>query len=106
MQVEPGESDVFDAVPFLEIREIWCDEGLIDGVLDPVRGWFVGRGHGRGKAMGWRAQGRRFSSSQISVGGRIAFSKLRLIITRAESDHLNSNGHRPPLPLPRLRGIK
>ena len=42
MQVEPGESDVFDVVPFLEVEDVWCDEGLIDGIFDPVRGWFVG----------------------------------------------------------------
>jgi hypothetical protein len=34
----------------------WCDEGLIDGVLDPVRGRFVGRGHGRGEAVEWTHQ--------------------------------------------------
>lgn len=47
MQVEPGESNVFDVVPFLEVVEIWCDEGLVDGVLDPVCGKFAG--HDRGE---------------------------------------------------------
>ena len=58
MQVEPGESDVFDVVQFLEMGEIRRDEGLIDGVLDLVRGRFVGRGHGRDEVTGWGVRGK------------------------------------------------
>ena len=47
MQVEPGESNILDVVPFLEMEEIRCGEGLIGGVLDPVRSRFFGHGHGR-----------------------------------------------------------
>ena len=46
MQVEPGESNILDVVPFLEMEEIRGGEGLIGGVLDPVRGRFFGHGHG------------------------------------------------------------
>ena len=68
MQVEPCESDVFDVVPFLEIREVWCYEGLIDGVLDSVRGRFAGRGHGRGEVVGWRAREKRGFYRPIVTG--------------------------------------
>ena len=56
VQVEPSEPNVFDVVPFLEIEEVWCDEGLVGGILDPVRGRFFGRSHSRGEATRWRAQ--------------------------------------------------
>ena len=72
MQVEPGESDVFDPVPCLETGEIRCDEGLIGGVLDPVRGQFIGRGHGHGEAMGWRARGKRFLIAAEVIIGRVS----------------------------------
>ena len=56
MQVEPGEPDVFDPVLCLEREEVWCDEGLIGGVLDPVSGQFAGRGHGHDEAVGGREE--------------------------------------------------
>ena len=46
VQVEPGESNVPDVLPFLEVVEIWCNESLIGGVLDPIHSRFVGCGHG------------------------------------------------------------
>ena len=53
MQVEPGESDILDVVPFLEMVEVRCDEGFINGVLNPARGLFVGRRHDLDEAMRW-----------------------------------------------------
>ena len=53
MQVEPGESDILDVVPFLEIVEVRCNEGRVDGILDPALGWFVGCRHGPDKATRW-----------------------------------------------------
>ena len=61
MQVEPGQSNVFDVVGIsLEVGEAWCDEGLIDGVLDSVRSRFVG--HGRDEVM------RSVEPSELPVG--------------------------------------
>ena len=47
VQVGSGKSNVFDVMPFLEVGEALRDEGLISGVLDPVRCRFFGHSHGR-----------------------------------------------------------
>ena len=87
MQVEPGESDVSDVVPFLEMEEIWCDEGFTGGVLDPVRSRFVGHGHGCDEAVGRRKRSLSGASNEGMVLQKVSIPSDRRTLAMRSLSH-------------------